>query len=121
MLRRALRLLLVSFVILGLVPGSVEIVENVEHLVHDGHVAHSDAHEAAVSAGHETGHDLGDEHGCTPLQHQCGCHSSVPGDLPPSKLLSLPVAAPEPPHAMPDYARRAPWRTVDPHRRPPIA
>ncbi len=64
---------------LALLPGWGELLENVEHLVRDGHPAHAvaaDAHDE--DAGH-AGHDaLEAEHGCTPMTHLCGCHASVP-------------------------------------------
>lgn len=64
-----------------LMPGVFELVENAVHLAGKGHLAHAtpdgDRHESA-----------GDEHGCTPIFHACGCHASLAF-----------VAAPSPPAA----------------------
>ncbi len=77
LLRRILRQILVIALMLSLFPGVVELLENAEHLLHDGHLPHSSQHELARSS--EAPHrDLEDEHGCTPLAHHCSCHSSAP-------------------------------------------
>lgn len=70
------RQLLVFLMVLSLTPGVAEFLENVEHILHDGHLAHSthsddEVHTASVDA----------EHGCTPMSHSCGCHSSMPAVL----------------------------------------
>ena len=74
---KLLRQILMFVLMLSLSPGMHELLENVEHLVHDGHLAHSSLHDehededeahAAIEA----------EHGCTPMSHNCGCHISVP-------------------------------------------
>lgn len=65
MFRRLTRTLLVFIAVLGLLPGVSEMVEHVAELIEHGHPAHS------VPGEHDP---LGDEHGCTPLQHQCPCH-----------------------------------------------
>lgn len=58
----------------------MEVLENLEHLVHDGHLAHGMGHnEGEDVALHDA---LEAEHGCTPISHTCGCHSSVPAILP---------------------------------------
>lgn len=83
-LRQILRQLLALVLMLSLLPGLVELVENVEHLLHDGHLAHGAQHDQERSADkHADGHDQGldDEHGCTPMAHHCGCHSSAPAML----------------------------------------
>jgi len=57
-------------------PGWMEILENLEHLAHDGHLAHAMDHDEDEDvAGHRP---LEAEHGCTPMSHSCGCHFSVP-------------------------------------------
>ena len=62
--------------VVSLLPGLPELAESVEHLVHDGHMPHSDMHEREQ---HAESHDgLNAEHGCTPLSHQCSCHTSQP-------------------------------------------
>ena len=74
MIRRLFkRHLLVALLALSILPGWPELLENVEHLLHDGHLAHSAQHEEAA----DEGHAALDEHGCTPMAHQCGCHTSV--------------------------------------------
>ncbi len=61
----------------------MELLENLEHLAHDGHLAHlMDHDEDEDVASHDA---LEAEHGCTPISHNCGCHSSIP------------VLAPDPP------------------------
>lgn len=69
---RLLRLLVALLVLLGLTPGGFELVENLEHIAHDGHFAHADDHVEEADHG-----DAGDEHGCTPMMHTCGCHTSA--------------------------------------------
>lgn len=51
-----------------MVPGAIEIVENVAHLVTHGDAAHADAEHS----------DDGprDEHGCSAASHACGCHGN---------------------------------------------
>lgn len=82
--RPILRRLLALLLALALLPGWAELVENVEHLLHDGHLAHSEVHELAQAS--EDAHETTDEHGCTPVSHHCGCHMSVPGVLADSDL-----------------------------------
>lgn len=58
------------FLVLALMPGTFEIMENIVHFVTEGHLAHLTA-----DADH---HDpSGSEHGCTPIFHACGCHTSL--------------------------------------------
>jgi hypothetical protein len=79
-LRLLLRKLLTLFLVVSLLPGLAEIVESLEHLLHDGHMPHSEQHESEKYAEY---HDQGldEEHGCTPMSHNCGCHTSVLGIL----------------------------------------
>ncbi|MBT8451571.1 MAG: hypothetical protein KJO40_06365 [Deltaproteobacteria bacterium] len=53
----------------AMAPGASEIVENVFHLLAEGHAAH-----ALADADHEP---QGEEHGCSGTFHMCHCHSSV--------------------------------------------
>jgi hypothetical protein len=71
---RALKLVLCAVLVVGLLPGSEEVVETVAHLVHDGHLPHSEAHDE-VAATEDC--DGSAEHGCTPLAHHCECCASV--------------------------------------------
>ena len=81
-MRTKFRQLITLFLCLSLMPGWVELIENIEHLAHDGHLAHAAQHDHGINdseAGHEA---LEAEHGCTPVSHNCPCHTSVPGVLP---------------------------------------
>lgn len=114
----SLRRFVALFVALALLPGWVELVENIEHLVHDGHFAHSEAHELAQAS--EAPHEPIDEHGCTPVSHHCGCHTSVPG------VIELPEATVLPRFVMSDAEPpvregRLLERAQAPPLRPPIA
>ncbi|MBT8464900.1 MAG: hypothetical protein KJO57_09450 [Deltaproteobacteria bacterium] len=53
----------------AMVPGASEIVENVSHLLVEGHAAHE-----LADADHEP---QGEEHGCSGTFHMCHCHTSV--------------------------------------------
>jgi len=76
MVRRFLRRLLSLYLMVSLLPGLHEVAEALEHVVHDGHLPHSAEHEElADQEVHEADQDT--EHGCTPISHQCECHSSV--------------------------------------------
>ncbi|MEZ4321913.1 MAG: hypothetical protein R3F61_30855 [Myxococcota bacterium] len=78
-MRELLRALLTVVLCIALMPGWVEALENAEHLVHDGHLAHSGDREAHDDDEGTAAHDaLEAEHGCTPMSHSCGCHVSVP-------------------------------------------
>lgn len=76
-LKAALRKLLALALALSLLPGLVELAESAEHLLLDGHLPHSEQHEL-VEATEAHDHGPGDEHGCTPMSHSCGCHMSSP-------------------------------------------
>lgn len=65
MLRRLARTLLLLLAVLGLLPGASQAMEQIAELIEHGHPAHSVPGEPDRFA---------DEHGCTPLQHQCPCH-----------------------------------------------
>jgi len=104
-------------VALLLMPGWIELAETIEHLMHDGHLPHSEAH---ADSDDEVAHE-GDEHGCTQMVHHCQCHTSSPAL----------VADAEPEHDA-ENAVDAPGQAVDltriptswaqaPPTRPPIA
>ncbi|MBT3218344.1 MAG: hypothetical protein HN348_04580 [Proteobacteria bacterium] len=63
---------------MSLLPGLSEVFETVEHLLHDGHLPHSEQNEEAQHLEVHNG-TLGDEHGCTAMSHTCPCHLGVPG------------------------------------------
>jgi hypothetical protein len=110
--------LLCALLVLGLLPGSHELVENLVHLAHDGHLAHSETHEVVAESEHC---EPDAEHGCTPLSHQCDCCISLVGlpDLPQVVVLPV-VATPEASrHAHPGSRLRL--RSLDPPYHPPIA
>lgn len=65
MLRRLARTLLLLLAVLGLLPGASQAMEQIAELIEHGHPAHSVPGEPDRFA---------DEHGCTPIQHQCPCH-----------------------------------------------
>jgi hypothetical protein len=94
-LRLLLRKLLTLFLVVSLLPGLPEIVESLEHLLHDGHMPHSEQHESEKYAeSHDQG--LDEEHGCTPMSHNCGCHMSVLGILADGSLeIGRPILMPE--------------------------
>lgn len=83
-LSRLMRAWMCALLVFGLLPATDELVESVVHLAHDGHLPHSDEHEQ--SAADEVCGES-DEHGCSPLAHQCDCCTS---------LAALPPAAPAP-------------------------
>ncbi len=85
--RRLARVVLILLVILGLTPGGEALVEAAGHLLHDGHLPHSAAHEQVAASEDHAGSGSCAEHGCSPSQHVCQCCSSLPM-LPPE--LSLP-------------------------------
>jgi hypothetical protein len=106
------RRLLTLLLCISLMPGWTELLENLEHLAHDGHLAHLVGHDEGEDvAGHEA---LEAEHGCTPVRHTCGCHTSVPVILPdaPPDLVAMRVVAlrqrPLPRHDTPIHRATAP-------------
>jgi hypothetical protein len=70
-----LRQLLMFVLVLSLSPVMPELIENIEHIVHDGHLAHFAHHDEGEDEVHAA---IEAEHGCTPMNHNCGCHVSVP-------------------------------------------
>lgn len=116
-LARFLRMMLCGLALLGLMPGTAEIVENIAHLLHDGHLAHSASH--AIAADDE-GCSPTTEHGCTPMSHHCSCCVSLAA-LP---VLPEPFVLPAPPFALASRSAHVcaypPDRTLDPPYYPPI-
>jgi len=75
-LQNSFRRILSLLLILTMLPGWGELIETAEHLLHDGHLPHSTAHEESADSEH---HNVATtEHGCTPTSHQCECHVSIP-------------------------------------------
>lgn len=64
-----MRLLLITWLAVGLAPGLGEVAETVIHLTTSRHLAHSDADHGDLG-------DQGDEHGCGTTQHHCRCCAS---------------------------------------------
>ena len=116
--RRALRWALCALVVFGLLPGAAELVENLEHLVHDGHLRHSTAHEVAAD---DEACDGDEEHGCTPLDHHCGCCTSLAGLPEAAEPPSEPSMSAAPSEAQTFRVDRLVSRIVPPLVRPPIA
>jgi len=117
-LRSLLRRLIAITVAVLMLPGLTEILESVEHLVHDGHLPHSEQHEVELAS---EDHDatLGDEHGCTPISHQCGCHVSAPAIL--AAATALHPRAPMPVVRRPMFDEQTPLtRANAPPTPPPI-
>lgn len=93
------KILLVLLIVL-LVPGALEVVENLWHLCLKGHVAH------AVDAGADHA-PKGQEHGCNGTFHFCSCCQSLSSAVPivvtlVSRPMPLRRARPETP---PSYER----------------
>ena len=67
-MRRALPYI-AGVMVYAMAPGTSEIVENVFHLLAEGHAAHE-----LADADHAP---QGEEHGCSGTFHMCHCHSST--------------------------------------------
>lgn len=74
------RQLLTLLLVITLMPGVPELLEAVDHLAHEGHLAHSTAHSELEHHEHDEA-SIEAEHGCTTLAHTCGCHVSMPAVL----------------------------------------
>jgi len=108
---------------ISLMPGWAEVLENIEHLVHDGHLAHTEDHAAHDGHDHEdvAAHEaLEAEHGCTPMSHSCGCHVSVPVILA-DGLTFDPSRKPVEDIRLPEFLTRMVHRANAPPVRPPIS
>lgn len=115
---RVAELLLCAVLIFGLFPGNAEIVETVAHLVHDGHLPHSDTHDQ-VAATEDC--DTADEHGCTPLAHHCKCCVSAAAIPPRGVKPEAEARAPRDLLRLPHNDRGPPNHAVKPYLPPPIA
>lgn len=115
------RRLMVALLALSILPGWPELLENVEHLLHDGHLAHSAQHDEASEgeAFHEEHGDT-DEHGCTPMAHHCPCHISLQAVLTPTHVPKARVAShDETRGSLDDWDPTS--LAIPPPTRPPIA
>lgn len=115
---RALKLMMCALLAFGLFPGSDELVETVVHLVHDGHLPHSEAHDL-VAASEDCGGS--DEHGCTPLAHHCHCCASLAAVPPRQPDFDVHVFRPAREKYRSIQERGPPNTGVEPFLRPPIA
>jgi len=106
------RLLLVTTLIVGLVPGLGEVAEAAVHLAVVGHLAHSGADQGDLG-------DLGHEHGCGTTEHHCSCCASQVIIVPPGQapLPAVPAAS----RPLLERARLASLHAPAPPYRPPIA
>ncbi|OGQ10239.1 MAG: hypothetical protein A2138_15105 [Deltaproteobacteria bacterium RBG_16_71_12] len=59
---------------LVLFPGMAEAVEDVAHLVAEGHTLHASA---IADDGNDAAEHTDSEHGCSALFHMCGCHTPL--------------------------------------------
>ena len=107
-----MRLLLVTWLAVGLAPGLGEVAESAIHLATSGHLAHSDA-------GHGDLDDLGDEHGCGATQHVCGCCASQ--SLAPTPRAGTPAPAGSARASAPLCEALSSLHEPAPPFRPPIA
>ncbi len=85
-LRAHLHRLLTFVLVASLLPGWGELVENALHLYNEGHLAHVEEHDDVDYIENDDA-----EHGCTPVAHICGCHSSMPAILSDSVLAQPPL------------------------------
>lgn len=69
-MRTAISRVCVLALILAFTPGAGEAVENLGHLIGQGHLAHAEQ----TDDHHEP---TGEEHGCTSTFHLCSCHTSL--------------------------------------------
>lgn len=96
---------------LAMVPGAFELVENVLHVVSEGHLAHAVSHDDE----HEPS---GPEHGCSLVFHFCGCHASLAlWNAPPPPAIAL-HAAGDPSPRISERLLTGVWKSID---RPPQA
>lgn len=112
-------MLVCALLVVGLMPGAEEIVESAAHLLHDGHLPHSEAH-ADVAATEDCDRDC-EEHGCTPLAHHCKCCAVASALAPraPSPERFLRGLGPEKYRSTSE--RGPPNAGIKPFLRPPIA
>lgn len=114
-----LRVLVCALLVFGLMPGAEELVESAAHLLHDGHLPHSEAHDE-VAATEDCDSDC-KEHGCTPLAHHCKCCASASAVPPRNMSPDRPVRAARTEKYASISERGPPNAGVKPFLRPPIA
>ena len=73
-----IRQLVCFVVVLAMMPGIPQLLENLDHLVHQSPTQGPSDHELD-EARHAS---LEAERGCSTMTHHCGCHISVPAVLP---------------------------------------
>lgn len=113
----ALRACLFALGVAGLLPGSHELLENLVHLLHDGHLAHSEAHDIEASV-ERCSADT--EHDCTPLDHHCACCVSLAALPEPPRAVLLPEPGATSSLGRPFGQPPPPQRALDPPYHPPI-
>jgi len=87
-----MRILLMMWLAIGMVPGLGEFAETVVHLATSGHLPHTDADHGDLG-------DQGHEHGCGTTQHRCDCCASQSVAMAPQLQVagsSVPTPAQEP-------------------------
>lgn len=115
---RALKMVLCALLVFGLLPGSEELIETAAHLLHDGHLPHSEQHELVAAT---EACDDSDEHGCTPLAHHCSCCLSVSA-VPPATPWNQPLRVITRDRRFRSPAERGPPNEgVEPFLPPPIS
>jgi hypothetical protein len=116
---RVLKMLVCAVLVFGLMPGAEELVESAAHLLHDGHLRHSEAHDE-VAASEDCDSDC-KEHGCTALAHHCKCCASASALAPRTPATDrLPRVASQTRYR--SVSERGPPNAgVKPFLRPPIA
>lgn len=115
---RVLKMMLCALLVFGLFPGGDELVETVVHLVHDGHLPHSETHDL-VAATEDCGDS--DEHGCTALAHHCHCCVSISALPPRLPVLDAHYFPPDREKYRSPQERGPPNAGVKPFLPPPIA
>ncbi len=117
---RVLRWVLGFLIVVGLCPGAAELLDVAEHLLHDGHLPHSAAHDVAAAS--EQHGETNDEHGCSPTSHHCKCCVNLLG-LPPAPALPWDDAVCSAVNLSPIGSTdpRGPERATPPPVPPPIA
>lgn len=106
----SMRLLLVTWLSLGLAPGLAEAAQSAVHLASAGHLARPEAHCGDLG-------DQGAEHGCSTTGHNCGCCAS---QMPQPRFAAVPRAYVVSSLASPSE-RLASLAAPSPPFRPPIA
>jgi hypothetical protein len=62
--------------VVAMMPGLGELVDDAVHFLRTGHTEHSDVHFDGHGDAHPDGHHLDEEHGCSGAFHLCSCHQS---------------------------------------------